>query len=346
LVLVNGETVEGVIREQSEDRVVLDIGMGAVTFRTSRIDRIERASDAENAVRKDAWRIDYMQISDLPESMQGIAQRYDRLVQTRGHAFKERGRMHAQTERIDQLEQQFQQDLFRYRDVAAELRALSKTSKLDRYNELALEHNELMSRIQTNRAESERSRNAVQEAVRSMIAYSRALVHFEAEFKAEEPTLRDGAGEIATAWLDRASVQLASFENDFVKMEAPTRQGRSGTLLSVSINDARPATFLLDTGASVVTLSGSLARRLGLPYDKAEGVPVALADGSQAEGYPVMLKSVRVGDALANNVPALVMENSPSEGVDGLLGMTFLSYFEILLDGTTGNLVLRRLKGL
>lgn len=346
LMLTNGEVVEGIIEEETDDRILLNIGMGSLTFSKSRIERVVREPPHVNQSLADAWRIRYLDLSELPASMQQVAGRFEKLDALRRRAVQARGRLRALTDRIAGLEQLNHADLVRYRDVAAELRRSSKSEDLVRYSELAMEHNELISRMETRRAQVERAREASSQAAEAMIAYSHELVAFREIYARLEPSLRRDADVLGTAWLDRTSAQLTRFDEDFIRMEVPTRHRAGGTLVSVSINGAPPAPLLLDTGASVMTLTESLARRLDVRFDRSASVPLVLADGREIAGYPVMLRSVRVGDAQAENVKAVVVENGPGDGVEGLLGMSFLHRFEMLFDGTTGNLVLRRMKGL
>ena len=72
---------------------------------------------------------------------------------------------------------------------------------------------------------------------------------------------------------------------------------------------------------------------------------MTLANGSLVTGYEVQLSSVRVGDAKARNVRAVVLEQPPGPGVDGLLGMTFLGEFTMRFNAQTGILELTAFGG-
>jgi aspartyl protease family protein len=88
--------------------------------------------------------------------------------------------------------------------------------------------------------------------------------------------------------------------------------------------------FTVDTGATLVALPASEARRLGLDYRKGQPVLLNTANGS-APGYRVELDTVRVGEVTVNGVDAVVMEG---EGLPvALLGMSFLRRMDIKREG-------------
>ena len=68
-----------------------------------------------------------------------------------------------------------------------------------------------------------------------------------------------------------------------------------------------------------------------------------IADGRTVLAIPVMLDTVRIGDAHAENVQAAVLaESLPQQGFDGLLGMSFLSRFNFQVDYANKKLILEK----
>ena len=94
--------------------------------------------------------------------------------------------------------------------------------------------------------------------------------------------------------------------------------------------------FLVDTGATVVTLSANDAARLGVPYKQAPVSNASTANGT-IQYRMVKLDRIKVGNVELTNVDAGVID-----GYDGpaLLGMSFLSRTEVSRDGA--NMVLTR----
>jgi clan AA aspartic protease (TIGR02281 family) len=95
----------------------------------------------------------------------------------------------------------------------------------------------------------------------------------------------------------------------------------------VAINGVE-GNFLVDTGASFVSLSPEFAKRAKLNAENAELKQFLTANG--AVNAPVVtIISVRLGRLTATTVPAVVMPRPVGPGYDGLLGMSFLARFEM-----------------
>lgn len=155
------------------------------------------------------------------------------------------------------------------------------------------------------------------------------------------------AEEIRKAGLDvyrqeRYRAQVASARKARGRMKIKFAQGRFG-LVEALINKRVTARLLVDTGASMVVISRAVAGRLGIEITKEMGtVSAVLADGSITKAVPVVLDSVKVGHSEVKNVDAAISEAPPGEGLDGLLGMTFLRYFHVKLDSDENCLVLEK----
>ncbi len=113
-------------------------------------------------------------------------------------------------------------------------------------------------------------------------------------------------------------------------------------IVEATLLDTREARLIVDTGASHTILSPALARELGLlSQSGGQGVTVKTA-GGPVQADVVTLAQVRVGEAVAQNVLAGVFDIADvPQGVDGLLGLTFLSRFLVTIDAEKGELSLR-----
>ncbi|MBI3374235.1 MAG: TIGR02281 family clan AA aspartic protease [Betaproteobacteria bacterium] len=87
-----------------------------------------------------------------------------------------------------------------------------------------------------------------------------------------------------------------------------------------------PVRFLVDTGATMVSLPEDDARKLGIDYSHGQRGAVKTANGVVTV-YRVKLDTVRVGSIELHNVDALVHEGSGLDVV--LLGMSFLNRVEM-----------------
>lgn len=95
--------------------------------------------------------------------------------------------------------------------------------------------------------------------------------------------------------------------------------------------NGRSTRFVVDTGATMVSMGTGDASRLGIDWRKGQPSVVQTANG-QTRAWRVTLDSVRVGDVTINGVDGLVHE---SELPVVLLGMSFLSRTEMRNEGTT-----------
>ena len=98
----------------------------------------------------------------------------------------------------------------------------------------------------------------------------------------------------------------------------------------VLINDVS-GTFVLDTGASFVTVTAAFARRAHL--DKGGAAPLRF-DTANGVVYDKLAPadSVKVGRVEARQVPVAIQEGGLG-AVDGLLGRSFLSRFDVAIEG-------------
>ncbi|MDH3980504.1 MAG: TIGR02281 family clan AA aspartic protease [Gammaproteobacteria bacterium] len=104
-----------------------------------------------------------------------------------------------------------------------------------------------------------------------------------------------------------------------------------GMYTTVGSINGLPVSFMVDTGASLVTLNSAQARRLGIDY-RVTGVRAEVTTASGVEpAWSVMLNKVRVGELELQNVAAVVIEG-PQPGT-ALLGMSYLERLEISNSG-------------
>jgi len=112
--------------------------------------------------------------------------------------------------------------------------------------------------------------------------------------------------------------------------------------VEVVINGRGKARLLLDTGASMITLSQNAASRLGLNYMDAPKITFSTA-GGMVEMPLIALDSVAVEGASASLVETAINPMDMGQDIDGLLGMSFLSNFKFEIDQIHARLVLRPL---
>ncbi len=113
-----------------------------------------------------------------------------------------------------------------------------------------------------------------------------------------------------------------------VLTEAVELRRRGGVYeVDVTLNKNETVPMIFDTGASYVTISADLARRIGLTPQATDGrIQLHVADGSVIEARQTTIPSVRVGKFTLNNVACAVMP-ADKRYVMPLLGQTFINQF-------------------
>ncbi len=118
------------------------------------------------------------------------------------------------------------------------------------------------------------------------------------------------------------------------KERYPLRGATRVVLAKGEINGVR-GTFIIDTGASYVSVRAAFAERAKISTAGARDITLSTANG-RAKGKLTQADAVGLGRLKASHVPVVVQdvdEKSYGQGVDGLLGMSFLSRFEVQMSG-------------
>lgn len=112
-----------------------------------------------------------------------------------------------------------------------------------------------------------------------------------------------------------------------------------GHFITTAVVNGVSLRFIVDTGASLVTLGSRDAGRAGINYLAGQKALLQTANGV-AVAYRVKLDTVRVGDITLHNVDGAVVEGN-AVGETGLLGMSFLNRLEMRREGATMTLTRR-----
>lgn len=163
---------------------------------------------------------------------------------------------------------------------------------------------------------------------------------------------RMGKGMIYVGWLLALGLLTWIFSDWLDTQRNPNRQVKSvvdGGIYAVTLErnryghyhaggliNGREVEFLLDTGATTVSVPATVAQQLGLK----QGPPIlsSTANGTITT-YLTRLSSVSVGDITLRDVGANI--NPHMEGDEVLLGMSFLKHLEFTQRGNT--LILKQL---
>ncbi|WP_395836387.1 aspartyl protease family protein [Cystobacter fuscus] len=121
----------------------------------------------------------------------------------------------------------------------------------------------------------------------------------------------------------------------------PRRASDTAILAPVVVNGKQKGSFILDTGATYVTLTRAFADTLGLDPSQGSRVNVVTGGGMRTVRMG-RVESLEVNGVRATNVEVAILDDLPNH-VDGLLGLSFLNRFEVKVDATKVQLEQRSL---
>jgi aspartyl protease family protein len=107
------------------------------------------------------------------------------------------------------------------------------------------------------------------------------------------------------------------------------RRSHGVSAVKAEINGVE-GTFIIDTGASFVTLTRGFAGKAKPRMLRTEAVEIQTANGATAATLATV-ETVKLAGLYAADVPAIIATKSLGNGVDGLLGMSFLSRFTVVI---------------
>ncbi len=134
-----------------------------------------------------------------------------------------------------------------------------------------------------------------------------------------------------------AQVNLGGKPSDGGGSQIVLTAGSGGHFVTGGQINGQAVRFVVDTGATFVSLGVNEAERLGIDYRRGERGTAQTANGPMA-AYKVKLASVRIGDVQVYEVDALVGQ-APMDQV--LLGNSFLARFQMKRDNDMMTLVRR-----
>ncbi len=108
---------------------------------------------------------------------------------------------------------------------------------------------------------------------------------------------------------------------------------------SATLNSSANQQFIVDTGASMVTIPQSTAEGLGLVVDERNPMRSVLTAGGVKSAPEVNLSSMTIDGREVNDVKALILD-LPNQSEWGLLGLNYLRRFRMDINTENGILLL------
>lgn len=113
-------------------------------------------------------------------------------------------------------------------------------------------------------------------------------------------------------------------------------------IVPASLNGSADVKLMLDTGASLTTVSPAVAQRAGMKTDPPLRTEIITVVGGRTVTVPIVrVQSLTIGDAIVDNMEIGVFDALPNnKSVDGLLGNDFLRRFRFSIDRAQKRLTL------
>lgn len=343
VVLKNGKKFEGIVKKETPAQVAINIGLGTISFHRNQVARVERS---ENRAIEESWQREYFNRPKfVPDGLHVFAEKFAALESSRVAAAEAR----AENARIQRRRTELFAEINKIQNDISEIAGQFQTTvpriNIKKYNALVKHQNRLASRsiLINNELEQDYEKSAAN--LDTISTYRERLAGFKRDLAVKKSEVKDQIQDPdsnVAKFFSGIEQRIRQYSTEFQPIEVPHQGAQDHLLVTVRLNDRLDGVFLLDTGATYVTLSNEMAQNLGLGLTGKNNIAVSLANGSSVAAQPVILDSMQAGDARVNGVIAMVFPESPHEGVDGLLGMSFLREFIIQMDPANKKLVFQK----
>lgn len=135
----------------------------------------------------------------------------------------------------------------------------------------------------------------------------------------------DSAGKAAgadTSEAEATRLGVARSQDAWLAGQTVLKRSSDGHFYADGYVDGYSCRFLVDTGASIVALTGADAEAMGLSWDQENLRPIGRGASGTVYGVPTRIEKMEVGGLEARDVQAAIIP----DGLDvSLLGQSFLS---------------------
>jgi aspartyl protease family protein len=145
-------------------------------------------------------------------------------------------------------------------------------------------------------------------------------------------TTRDGATVLVDGRRETIGIgQLYGSSANAGRASVTVTVNSQGAFTALGSINGHPVNFIIDTGATLVVISGEQADQMGVAWRSAPTAMASTANG-QVPFHFVKLNQVKLGDIVLTNVDCAVQQTGL--GSNALLGQAFLNRTEMQRTGT------------
>ena len=345
----DGGEVEGIVKEESEDYFIIDMGFGTMSVRKDEVDYIRKATSQElDRLKKKKVGYEIERGEWAPAEYEHIRILYRNVRGNRGTLQEARKKSQAIKTKVFQKEKRLSALLDALDKKGKKLKSVDAEKNVKKYNEIIAEMNSINADLNK---ENNNVKTLYEEEKKTNAKLAKLASGYRVDFQFFKDALdkqRGGINEDEITpdelyFFEVMDSKAGEMEGDFKRDVALYTPEGNQIIIDALIEGKVSARLMVDTGASIVLISNNVASRLGVKYEDIHTqIEIMVADGSLVKAKLIALKSVKVGSAEVKNVQAAILDSEAIGGVDGLLGMSFLSHFIMSVDTAGNKLILEK----
>jgi clan AA aspartic protease (TIGR02281 family) len=149
--------------------------------------------------------------------------------------------------------------------------------------------------------------------------------------------LRENDDRMNGEWTAALNLQLANsaqqpFAKDRPQHEIPLTRRGNHYLVAAAINGVSQLALVIDTGASITTLSKESFSQIDNTGVRYLGTQLFNTPNGMTQGEMFRVDSIQLGEIKILDLEIAVLDFEPSDGLDGLLGMNVLRNYRFEID--------------
>ncbi|MDF7825838.1 retropepsin-like aspartic protease [Pontiellaceae bacterium B12227] len=369
MVLKNGRTMDCIILAEKADHVEISLGTGSMNIPRNQIKQLIRTKSRKNTTAP-SLKGNILSEQHAPAEYADLAAEFRVLMNRRNTAYDAQYMTNYYTKEIRKLNNKIKKlqneasllnaQLSEKRGEVAAIQVPDQpprknkdariyNQKITERNQLKLEADVLYSQIppliqdqQTALQKIVTLQNKQKTLATPIGKYLKDLAVFSSAYKQVKSTQSSPADSKSKEFFSKIDRLLTQFETEMNVVSIPATSKGHHTVVRALVNGSATGDFIFDTGASIMTISESFAKQLGLNLENLAGITAIVADGREVKARSATLSQVTVGSATVDQVEVLVMPSKPNAHADGLLGMSFLKHFSVNINGASGEIELTR----
>jgi len=341
--LRDDQQIEGLIINETEEEVFIDIGAGTISFNKDEIRWIERGDKNESKEKRSKRQTSEEESEKLPSAyVERLFTSIREIKAKRYEAIQNKKECRRLYRKYDSFDKKYTAYSKLLENLGVKAKERHAVGNIDEYNNIII-------RMNTLRIRKSNLIAAAQEVFEERIKEEKKLFDiiqdiFSLQYRFNENFLQIKEKEISPEdkyYYKELEKEAQSFVHDFRLLSLNYTEGHQGALVDVFINNRIKATFIIDLNLPVTMVSNYLARELhsvhSIPIGK---IDFAKINVSLGEAEPLFLNSLKIGELRLRNVTALALDTLPYPQVDGILGISFLKHCIVRLDKETKKLIL------